>query len=130
MTIHEPEQDEVTAATVAAVERFLEAIMQHDVDAVLAAMTEDCVFETTFPAPDGTRFAGRAAVRGAMEAFFAGSPSARFETEERVVAGDRVVERWVYHWIEADGTAGHVRGVDVIRVRDGKVQESLAYVKG
>jgi hypothetical protein len=25
---------------------------------------------------------------------------------------------------------GHVRGVDVIRVRDGQIAESLAYVKG
>ena len=30
----------------------------------------------------------------------------------------------------ADGSAGHVRGVDVLRVRDGKVVEKLSYVKG
>ena len=29
-----------------------------------------------------------------------------------------------------DGTPGHVRGVDVFRVRDGKVAEKLSYVKG
>jgi hypothetical protein len=33
----------------------------------------------------------------------------------------------VFHW---DYTGGHVRGVDVMRVRDGKVAEKLAYVKG
>ena len=35
------------------------------------------------------------------------------------------MQRWRYEW---DG--GHVRGVDVFRVRDGKVAEKLSYVKG
>jgi hypothetical protein len=30
----------------------------------------------------------------------------------------------------ANGAAGHIRGVDVFRLRDGKVAEKLAYVKG
>jgi SnoaL-like domain len=47
--------------------------------------------------------------------------------EEIFAAGARAVVRWVFRW---DDTGGHVRGVDVIRVRDGKVAEKLAYVKG
>ena len=31
---------------------------------------------------------------------------------------------------EPDGAAGHVRGVDVLRFRDGLVAEKLSYVKG
>jgi hypothetical protein len=42
-----------------------------------------------------------------------------------VIAGDRAFVRWRYMWGD-----GHVRGVDVMRVRDGRVAESLAYVKG
>ena len=45
-------------------------------------------------------------------------------------AGDRCVVRWVFRWQEADGRPGHVRGVDLFRVRDGKVAEKLVYVKG
>jgi len=37
--------------------------------------------------------------------------------------------RWTYHWLKPTGN-GHVRGVDVFRVRDGKVSEKLSYVKG
>ena len=33
-------------------------------------------------------------------------------------------------WTEPDGTAGSIKGVDVLRVRDGLVSEKLAYVKG
>jgi ketosteroid isomerase-like protein len=122
--------DAETAATLAAVRRFDEAFQRHDVDAVMAAMSEDCVFENTWPPPDGERHVGQAAVRRFWERFFRETPSAAFETEEVVAAGDRCVVRWVYRWWNADGSPGHVRGVDVIRVRDGKVAEKLAYVKG
>lgn len=45
-----------------AVERFDEAFGRHDVDAVMAAMTDDCVFVDTTP-PDGIRHVGTEAVR-------------------------------------------------------------------
>ena len=57
------------------------------------------------------------------------SRNARFETEKLFAAADRCVVRWTYHWVK-HGAPGHVRGVDLFRVRDGKVAEKLAYVKG
>jgi ketosteroid isomerase-like protein len=119
-----------TEATLEAVRRFNEAFARHDVDGVMAAMSEDCVFENTWPPPDGQRCSGQAAVRGFWERFFRENPSASFETEEVIGAGSRCVIRWVYRWRNPDGSAGHVRGVDVFRVRDGKVVEKLSYVKG
>ena len=91
----------------------------------MALMTEDVLFENTFPAPDGTRYEGQAAVRRFWEQFFAGSPQARFETEDMFVADDRCAVRRRYSWGD-----GHIRGVDIFRVRDGKVAEKLSYVKG
>ena len=38
--------------------------------------------------------------------------------------------RWTYHWREAGEAVGHVRGVDVYRLRDGLIAEKLSYVKG
>jgi ketosteroid isomerase-like protein len=122
--------DPETAATLAAVARFSEAFGRHDVAGVMAAMSEDCVFENTCPPPDGERHVGQAAVRRFWERFFRENPSAVFETEDTFAAGDRCVSRWVYRWRGADGAAGHVRGVDLLRVRDGKVAEKLSYVKG
>jgi ketosteroid isomerase-like protein len=105
--------------------RFNAAFNAHDVDAVMALMTDDVIFESTLPAPDGRRYEGQAAVRAYWEEFFATSPPNSFAGEETIVTGDRAVVRWVFDW----GT-GHVRGVDVIKVRDGKVAEKLSYVKG
>jgi ketosteroid isomerase-like protein len=121
--------DAQTRATIDAVRRFDEAFGRHDVEAVMAAMTDDCVFENTYPPPDGQRHVGSAAVRAAWEDFFRSSPGARFETEESFASGDRCVVRWRYGWRNAEGE-GHIRGVDLFRVRDGKVAEKLSYVKG
>jgi ketosteroid isomerase-like protein len=122
---HEPD----VSATVAAVDAFNEVFNRHDVDAVMAAMTDDCVFESTTP-PEGERHVGQAAVRAAWKAFFESAPTARFDAEDVIATGDRCVVQWRFTWKNDDGTEGSVRGVDVIRVRDGKVAEKFAYVKG
>ena len=130
MTISQSAPDEATAATIAAIERFNVVFNNHDVDGIMNAMTDDCVFEGTGPQPDGMRFEGQAAVREVWEGFFKSSPNAVFECEDLFAAGDRCTVRWLYRWVDADGKPGHIRGVDVFRVRDGKVAEKLAYVKG
>ena len=118
-----------SAATAAAVDTFNEAFNRHDVDAVMAAMTDDCVFESTSP-PFGERHEGQAAVRAAWESFFTSTPTAHFDAEDVITTGDRCVVQWRFTWKNDDATDGAVRGVDVIRVRDGKVAEKFAYVKG
>ena len=119
-----------TAETLATIERFNEAFNRHDVDAIMALMTEDCVFESTGPAPDGARVVGQAAVRAVWEDLFRATPSAHFDGEDVIAAGDRCTVCWVYRFDKEDPAAGHIRGVDVFRVRDGKVAEKFAYVKG
>ncbi|HEU4948049.1 MAG TPA: TIGR03086 family metal-binding protein [Kribbella sp.] len=101
-----------------------------DVDAIMAQMTPDCVFESTSPPPDGTRFVGADAVREQWRKLFEETAEAKFETEESVVLGERAIVRWRFSWVDPNGTPGHVRGVDVLRLRDGKVAEKLSYVKG
>ena len=109
---------------------FNEAFNRHDVAGMMQLMSDDCVFENTCPPPDGERYEGQAQVRGFWERFFRSSPGAVFETEEIFAAGDRCVLRWLYRWVDGAGKPGHIRGVDVFRVRDGKVAEKFSYVKG
>ena len=104
--------------------RFNEAWSDHDLTAALALISDDCVFESTSPAPDGERHVGRSAIQAAWVPIFADSAS-RFTVEDSFSAGPHFVQRWRYDW---DG--GHVRGVDVFTVANGKVTEKLAYVKG
>ena len=106
------------------VEAFGAFWADHDLDRALAMVTDDCVFDATGPAPDGARAVGPREIRQAWAAIF-DDPASRFEAEETFAAGDRVVQRWRYSW---DG--GHVRGVDLFKVRGEQIAEKLSYVKG
>ena len=113
-----------TQDTLPTIVAFNRALGSQDLDATMALMTEDCVFESTSP-PDGQRYEGRAAVRAVWEELFASSPEARFVTEHTVIAEDRATYQWRYDWGD-----GHIRGIDLFKVRDGKVAEKFSYVKG
>lgn len=114
----------------AVLERFNQAFNRQDPAGMMAWMTPDCVFENTYPTPDGTRYVGWDAVNAFWHDFFRQSSGARLDFEEIVLFGDRAVQRWVYSWQSEDGGHGHIRGVDLIRFRQGKISEKLSYVKG
>ncbi len=116
--------------TADALSAFSAAFGAGDVDAIMALMTDDVVFESTGPAPDGERVEGADAVRAVWVGLFGQTRDAAFAEEETFAAGDRGVLRWRFTWTGADGTPGHVRGVDVLTFRDGLVAEKLSYVKG
>jgi uncharacterized protein (TIGR03086 family) len=107
--------------------RFNAAFGAGDLDTALELVTDDIVFETTSPAPDGQRHEGRDAVRTAWAEVMR-TPGMAFTEEESFVSGDRAVVRWRFAWAGSD--PGHVRGVDVLRLREGLICEKLSYVKG
>jgi len=116
-------------STLLTIEKFNAAFNRHDVDAIMQLMTDDCVFVNTNPPPDGNRYIGNDAVRAYWEKFFASNPDAHFETEEMFATEESCVCRWIYRKTK-DGKPWHLSGVDVFKVRDGKVAEKLSYVKG
>jgi steroid delta-isomerase-like uncharacterized protein len=109
---------------------FNDAFNRHDVPAMMALLSDDCVFENTSPAPDGTRYAGKAAVTQFWQDFFRASPQARIQIEEIFGMDWHCLMRWRYEWVDAAGQPGHVRGVDIFTVKDGLISEKLSYVKG
>ncbi|RUT83989.1 MULTISPECIES: nuclear transport factor 2 family protein [unclassified Mesorhizobium] len=86
--------------------RYNDVFQCHDPSALAELVAEDCVIENTVPAPHGARFAGQAACV--------------------FVAGDRATIRWRYFM--ADGNS--LRGVNLMRVADGRIVEAMGYVKG
>ena len=109
---------------------FNEAFNQHDVEEMMKLMSDDCVFENTAPAPDGTVYSGKDAVTQFWQDFFRKSPHAHIEIEEIFGLGNRCIMRWRYEWVDETGKKGHVRGVDIFHVREGFITEKLSYVKG
>ena len=123
-------ENALTATTIKVVGELEEALNRRDVDAFMALVTDDCVFENTSPPPDGGRYEGRSAIRTFLEDFFQSTPSIDFQTEDLFASGNRCVVRWVFHWTNSVGEHGHMRGVDVFHIRNGKMAEDFAYVKG
>ena len=117
-------------AAVRVVLEFNEAFNRHDIAGMMQFMSDDCVFENTDPAPDGTLYSGKEAVTRFWQDFFRESPQAHIKIEEIFGLGSRCVMRWRYDWLDAAEKKGHVRGVDIFQVKDGLICEKLSYVKG
>jgi len=111
-------------AAVALIKQFNDAFNDQYLEAVMAMMRDDCLFENTTPPPDGAQYKGKAAVRAAFEAFFQSSPQAHFDLEEVFTAGGRCVARWIYHWLGADGRPGHVRAWTYFACKRGRLSRS------
>ena len=109
---------------------FNDAFNRHDVAGMMQLMSDDCVFENTHPAPDGTKYSGKEAVTRFWQDFFAESPDAHITIEDIFGMGFRCVMRWKYSWVDSAGEKGHVRGVDIFQVKNGIISEKLSYVKG
>ena len=115
---------------IALVRAFNDALNARDADGMMRYMTPDCVFENTYPAPDGTRYVGQTAVREFWQEFFQNASAARIEVQEIIAFENHCVMLWTYHWTDANGASGHVRGIDLYRIENGLIAEKLSYVKG
>ena len=75
-------------------------------------------------------YSGKEAIARYWEDFFRESPHAHIEIEEIFGFGKRCIMRWKYEWVDAAGEKGHIRGVDIVRVKKDTICEKLSYVKG
>lgn len=124
--------DAAAADTVdlAYLERFGEAWNRHDVDAILAQMTADCVFLASVgEAEDGARHVGRDAVRRGITAFFDTYPDAHFESLGAFVAGARGVSEWRFTATRKDGLRIAALGCDVFTFEGGRIKVKNAFRK-
>lgn len=106
--------------------RFNQAFERHDASLLDNLIAEDCVMESVEPAPDGTRVVGRAA-NLAFWRNLANNKDGEFAVEDVVVFGDRANIRWRYRF--GPGLSQSVRGVTLMRLRDGLIVEALGYAK-
>jgi predicted ester cyclase len=106
-------------------EAYLAMLNQHDPNAVDRFVAVDYVNHNPL-VPDG-----REANRAFWAGFFAAFPDLQATMEDLVVAGDRVVGRFVYHGthtgplfgIAPTGRPIEMRSIDIWRVREGEFVE-------
>ena len=109
--------------TAAVIDQYNAAFLERAPEKLVTLIADDCVMEGTGPAPDGNRWTGYDECLAGWQGL-ATDPSIRFEVEHVDVDGDRAVIRW-----RVTG-AQNYRGVNLMRVRDGKIVEALGYGKG
>ena len=112
--------------TLQIIQQFNRAFVQHDASLLDGLIAEDCVMESVEPAPDGTRYVGRQACLDFWQRL-ANSRDGAFADEDIVALDEYAIIRWRYRF--GPGLSRSVRGVNVMRVRDGLIVEALGYVK-
>jgi hypothetical protein len=112
--------------TLQILQRFNRAFVQHDGSLLEDLIAEDCVMESVEPAPDGTRYVGRSACLEFWQNL-ANSRDGEFAAEDIVGIDEHGIIRWRYRF--GPELSQSVRGVNVMRVRDGLIVEALGYVK-
>lgn len=118
------------AETTKLLNALFEAFNAHDAAAVVALMTDDCIFEAAAgPEAYGARHIGKAAVRAAFENVWASMPDVQWEVQRHYHVGDRAVSEWLFKATRADGARIEVQGCDLFTLRDGKVALKQAFRK-
>jgi hypothetical protein len=112
--------------TAEVIRQYNEAFRLHDPALLGGLLAADCVIEDTGPAPDGMRREGRAACLQRW-AGLAGDRGMQFTPEDVEVHGDLAIIQWHLRW--GEGPQDHVRGVNLMRVRNGEITEGKGYVK-
>jgi hypothetical protein len=118
---------QTTERTTALMKRFNDVFLSHDPSVLPELIAEHCIIENTTPAPNGERRVGRDACV-AMWTAIATTPGTHFDLEEVVAMGERAIIRWRFWW--GEGEVNSLRGVNLMRVRDGLIVEAMGYVKG
>jgi ketosteroid isomerase-like protein len=98
---------------------LLDAFNAHDLDRIMSFFADDCVLETPRgEEPWGTRFEGRAAVRGGLAQRFDGLPDVHYGDDEHWVCGTHGVSRWLLTGTTPEGRQVRVRGCDLLDFDD------------
>jgi ketosteroid isomerase-like protein len=117
----------MTGMTTAEIIRaFNQAFVDHDSTVLPDLVGEVCVMEAMAPAPDGARYVGRQACLEFWQALVSDRDT-QFEPEHVSIAEDMATIRWRYRY--GAGADDYVRGVNLMRVSEGKIVEALGYAK-
>ena len=109
---------------------FNEAFNQHDVARIVQLLSDDCIFETSAPAPDGAVYTGKEAIIQFLQNFFRESPQAHIQIEDIYGFGHRCNMHWRSEWLDETGSKQQVRGVDIIQEKNSLICKKQSYVKG
>ena len=110
--------------------RHADAWNDHDADALLNLMTEDCIYDASAGAlPHGAQVQGHPALRPAFQAIWTSVPDARWDNATHGLDGDTGFTTWTFRGTKANGGKIEVQGLDLLRFRGDKICHKDTYRK-
>ncbi|WP_343565357.1 nuclear transport factor 2 family protein [Kiloniella sp. b19] len=111
-------------------EDVFNAFNAHDVDTVMKPFSDDCVF---YPVAGdtvmGTKIEGAEAIRNAFVGVWTAMPDAQWANHSHFVCDDYGVSQWTFIGTNAEGMRVEAQGVDIFKIKDGKIVEKNAFRK-
>jgi len=118
------------AASLSALKGLVDAFNAHDLDRIMALMSEDVVLEMPRgPEPWGRRYIGTAAVREGLGSRFKGLPDVHYGDDSHYVDGNMGISQWTLTGTTPAGEKLKVRGCDFYTFRGDKVVRKDSYWK-
>ena len=108
--------------------RFAEAWQKRDVEAVLACMTLDCVYEASVGPEPGTTFRGTEEVRCGILKMFGYDEGSESRISNLFISGRHAAWEWTYVW-RGNGNERVVRGCDVFEFDGSKICRKSGFRK-
>ncbi|MEM9218074.1 MAG: nuclear transport factor 2 family protein [Cyanobacteria bacterium P01_F01_bin.150] len=109
------------------IQHFLKVWSEHDVDGIMALMTDDCEFEPSSRSW-GVFFKGTAEVRTAVEGLFESAPDIQWRLIRYFVAANEVILELVATGTK-NGEPFEIPACDLLTLRSGKIASKRAYRK-
>jgi hypothetical protein len=107
-----------------------EAINSRNIITLGSLLTDDCIYESSKPTPDGVKYIGKEKITQYWEEIFQTTPNVKIEVEEIIGFGIRCVMRWNLINNDAIGKERNIRGVDIYKLKNGLITEIYSYEKG
>jgi ketosteroid isomerase-like protein len=122
--------DGTEATRLQVLEAFADAFNRHDIHAIMALMTKDCIFEASAgPEVCGARFVGSEAVGAAFIEVWTTFPNAQWQGARHYVFGDRGLSEWTFSGTRADGSRVEVNGCDLLTFHGNQIAIKNSYRK-
>ena len=118
--------------TAADLKATFDAFNRHDIDGIMTHFDENCVFFTVAGDHEfGNRIEGKPAIAKAFENVWKTMPDVQWAEHEHFISedGTRGVSQWTFRATNPDGSRIEVQGVDLFRIKDGKLVEKQAIRK-
>ncbi len=113
----------------AVLDRFIAAWGQHNLEALMACVSDDFVYRASIGPEPGTTYSGHDAVRTGVQAMWAADTGSQAQITHIALFGDQGWIEWIYRWPQMGGRHHDEIGCDLVRFRDGRLIGKDAYRK-